>query len=236
MSVLEVLLVQSRRVPADFRVLLPGGTSGEQSTCQCKRHKKCWFDPWVGKIPWRRKWQLTPVFLPGASPRTEEPGGLQSMGSHRVRRDWKDLACTRTVSGETEAGKERNKHGMQAVAAVAPAPSFLSCSQRRAEKAHPPFPPQPGALHRASLPGELCPWWSPELTFQAISPITLGPCCMPGPLLPLRPGFLSKLALLLLFICSVVSDSLRPHGLQKARLPCPSPSPRPYSNSCPLSR
>ena len=38
------------------------------------------------------------------------------------------------------------------------------------------------------------------------------------------------------FSCSVVSDSLRPHGLQHARPPCPSPTPRVYSNSCPLSR
>ena len=38
------------------------------------------------------------------------------------------------------------------------------------------------------------------------------------------------------FSCSVVSDSLHPHGLQHARPPCPSPSPRVYSNSCPLSR
>ena len=37
------------------------------------------------------------------------------------------------------------------------------------------------------------------------------------------------------FSCSVMSDSLWPHGLQHARPPCPSPSPRPYSNSCPLS-
>ena len=36
------------------------------------------------------------------------------------------------------------------------------------------------------------------------------------------------------FICSVVSNSLRPHGLQHARLSCPSPTPGPYSNSCPL--
>ena len=42
------------------------------------------FDPWLGKIPWRRAWQPTPVFLPGEIPRTEEPGGLQSMGSQRV--------------------------------------------------------------------------------------------------------------------------------------------------------
>ena len=38
------------------------------------------------------------------------------------------------------------------------------------------------------------------------------------------------------FSCSVVSDSLWPHGLQHARLPCPSPTPRVYSNSCPSNR
>ena len=37
------------------------------------------------------------------------------------------------------------------------------------------------------------------------------------------------------FTCSVVSSSLRPHGLQHARAPCPSPTPRVYPNSCPLS-
>jgi len=41
---------------------------------------------------------------------------------------------------------------------------------------------------------------------------------------------------LLLFSCSVMSNSLRPHGLQHTRLPCPSLSPGAYSNSCPLSR
>ena len=47
----------------------------------------CWrpgFDPWVGMIPWRRIWQPTPVFLPGESPWTDDPGRLQSMGSQRV--------------------------------------------------------------------------------------------------------------------------------------------------------
>ena len=45
----------------------PGGTSGEEPACQCRRHKRCSFDPWVRKIPWNRKWQPTPVFLPGES-------------------------------------------------------------------------------------------------------------------------------------------------------------------------
>ena len=45
----------------------PGGTSGKEPACQCRRRKKPGFDPWVGKIPWRRAWQPTPVFLPGES-------------------------------------------------------------------------------------------------------------------------------------------------------------------------
>ena len=45
----------------------PGGSSGKEPACKCRRHKSCGFSPWVGKIPWRRKWQPTPVFLPGES-------------------------------------------------------------------------------------------------------------------------------------------------------------------------
>ena len=44
----------------------PGDASSKESTCQCRRCKRCRFDPWVGKISWRRKWRRkpTPVFLP----------------------------------------------------------------------------------------------------------------------------------------------------------------------------
>ena len=52
---------------------------------QCGRRR---FDPWVGKISWRRAWQHILVFLPGESPWTEEPSELQSMGSQRVGHDW----------------------------------------------------------------------------------------------------------------------------------------------------
>ena len=45
----------------------PGGASGKEPTCQCRRGKRCGFDPWVRKIPWRRAWQPTPIFLLGAS-------------------------------------------------------------------------------------------------------------------------------------------------------------------------
>ena len=43
---------------------LPWWVSGKESAFQCRRHE---FDPWFTKVPWRRKWQTTPVFLPGKS-------------------------------------------------------------------------------------------------------------------------------------------------------------------------
>ena len=48
------LYIKSRR--------LPRWISGKEPACQSRR---CRFDPWVGKILWRRKWQPTPIFLPG---------------------------------------------------------------------------------------------------------------------------------------------------------------------------
>ena len=59
---------------------LPRCPSGKEPNYQCKR---CWFDPWVKKIPWRRKWQPTPVFVPGQ----RSLAGLQSMESERAGHD-----------------------------------------------------------------------------------------------------------------------------------------------------
>ena len=47
--------------------MFPGGAvvkKKKKSACQCRRCKRFEFNPWVGKIPWNRKWQTTPVFLP----------------------------------------------------------------------------------------------------------------------------------------------------------------------------
>ena len=49
--------------------------AGKESSCQCRRHKRLRFNPWVGKIPWRRVWQPTPVFLPGESQRQRSSVG-----------------------------------------------------------------------------------------------------------------------------------------------------------------
>ena len=55
-----------------------------KSRLQCRRPQ---FYFWVVKIPWKRAWQPTLVFFLGDSPRTEEPDGLQSMGSQRIKHD-----------------------------------------------------------------------------------------------------------------------------------------------------
>ena len=44
---------------------LPRWSSGKEATCQCRRHNRCKFYPWVRKIPWSTKWQTTLVFLLG---------------------------------------------------------------------------------------------------------------------------------------------------------------------------
>ena len=85
--------------------------SGKESTCQCSR---LGFDPWVRKVPWRRKWQPTPVFLPGKPHGQRSLVGYSPWGRKRIRHDlvtkqqmfvaalftitktWKQLKCPST--------------------------------------------------------------------------------------------------------------------------------------------
>ena len=74
----------------------PDGTSCKESTYQCRWHKRCEFDPWMRKIPWRRAWQPTPVFLSG------ESHGQRSLASYnpwgrRVRHGWSNLANKHSI-------------------------------------------------------------------------------------------------------------------------------------------
>ena len=59
---------------------LPRWLRGKVSACQCRRCWRCGFDPWVRKIPWRRKWQTHPSIPAWEISWTEEPGGLQCIG------------------------------------------------------------------------------------------------------------------------------------------------------------
>ena len=62
----------------------PGDSDSKESTCNVGN---LGLIPGLGRFPWRRAWQPTPVFLPGESPWTKEPGGLQSIGSQRAGHD-----------------------------------------------------------------------------------------------------------------------------------------------------
>ena len=87
----------------------PGGVNGKEPACQCRRRKRCGFDPWVGKIPWRRAWQTTLVFLPGESHRHRSLVGYSSWGHRELDMtewitfssywDWSDWEHTHVVAG-----------------------------------------------------------------------------------------------------------------------------------------
>uniref|UniRef100_A0AC11DR17 Intraflagellar transport 80 n=1 Tax=Ovis aries TaxID=9940 RepID=A0AC11DR17_SHEEP len=73
----EIFVLTSSDVRANLG--FPDGTSGKEPTCQCGRCKRCRLDPWVGKIPWKRTWQPTPLFLPG------ESNGQRSLAGYSVK-------------------------------------------------------------------------------------------------------------------------------------------------------
>ena len=74
----------------------PGGTRGEEPACQCRR---CGLSPWVGKIPLRRAWQPTPVFLPRESHGQRSMAGYSPWG-RRVGCDavTEHVACGSSIS------------------------------------------------------------------------------------------------------------------------------------------
>jgi len=54
----------------------PGSTTGKELTCQCRRHKRSGFNPWIRKIPYRRAQATHSSILAWRILQTEEPGGL----------------------------------------------------------------------------------------------------------------------------------------------------------------
>ena len=168
---------------------LPWWLSSKASTYQCRRY---WFDPLARRIPWRKKWQPTPVFLPGKSHRQRSLEGY-SPWSHQIvghdlatKQQQKFHRLMRRKSNPTILGKRWRFAGWFTA-------HFLISDG------------QPGNCHGAS-----------------------------GCVTQLMLMCYNECILLLLFSHQVVSDSLQPHGLQYARLPCPSSSPRVCPSSCPL--
>ena len=82
----------------------PGGSSGKEPACQCRRYKSCGFDPQVGKIPWRRKWQSTPIFLPGKSYGQRSLAGYSPRGCQELdTTEWLTVLFGKTgMAGPTD--------------------------------------------------------------------------------------------------------------------------------------
>jgi len=80
----------------------PGGSSGKESPCQCRRSKRCAFGPWVRKIPWSRKWQPAPIFLPEKSHGQRRLVGYSPWGLKEL--DITERSSTYTTRTHTKAG------------------------------------------------------------------------------------------------------------------------------------
>ena len=78
---------------------LPWWCCGKASACQHRSRGRCGFDPWVRKIPWRRKWQSTPVFLPGISHGQRSLVGYSPWGCKES--EMTEQLCTQTRVGLT---------------------------------------------------------------------------------------------------------------------------------------
>ena len=81
---------------------LPGGTVVKNPICQCRRSKRCRFDPWLGKIPWRKKWQPAPVFLPGKCHGPRSLGGYSPWGHKELDTNERLNSCSSSYASYTE--------------------------------------------------------------------------------------------------------------------------------------
>ena len=82
---------------------------GKESTCLCRRNRRYEFSPWVGKIPWRGKWQPTPVFLPGKSRGQRSLVGYSSWGC-KESDTTEQLNWTEDITPTLRGGKNTQKN------------------------------------------------------------------------------------------------------------------------------
>ena len=113
-----------------FNQGISGGPSGKESTCQCRICRKCRLHSWVGKIPWRKKWQGSPVFLTIKSPgqrslvgyiprAREEPDKTERLSTaletrrqpHRWHRSWTRVCKLRNTRRQPQR-RHRSRTGV----------------------------------------------------------------------------------------------------------------------------
>ena len=89
------------------------GTSGKEPSCQCRRCYRRGFDPWVRKSPWRRAWQPTPIFFPGeshAQRSVEDYRSLQRVGHEGSNLSHNTLGMCMCM---VYTHRLKNKHGLR---------------------------------------------------------------------------------------------------------------------------
>ena len=207
---------------------LPWWLSGKEPTCQCRRPM---FDPLGREDPLEKEMATHSSILAWRIPWTEEPGGLQSMGSQRLGHDWVTNMFICTLTKDTKPWVENpliflppNQH-----AYLQSRLSYVSSCQRPEPRSVLPSPLLSNPVHQPSPRSsnsrdESTPQGLPNRCHLLKTLLQRVVPCLPPP-----PEFL-------LFSHSVVSDSLQPHEQQRTRLPCPSLSHRACSNLCPLSQ
>ena len=90
----------------------PGGPTGKEPACQHRRHKRSGFNPWVGKISWRRAWQPTPEFLPGKFRGQRSLVGYSPLGCKELdMTEATKHACTRHNTGLSIPGSLSQRRG-----------------------------------------------------------------------------------------------------------------------------
>ena len=84
----------------------------KESGCQFKSCRRCRFDTWIRKIPWRRKWQPTPAFLPGISYGLEDPGRLYSPWGHKEWDTTQQLSTQELAPAEPMKSEQGSQPGV----------------------------------------------------------------------------------------------------------------------------
>ena len=82
--------------------------SGKRICMQCRRHRRCGFNSWVGKIPWSSKWQPSPVFLPGETHGQRSLAGCSPWG-HKESDTTEHMALLGLTKGPQWVGKPNTR-------------------------------------------------------------------------------------------------------------------------------
>ena len=84
----RIKIIYNAKLNCKSKLQCKSGSDGKKTTKKiCLKCRRPGLNSWMGKIPWRREWPPTPIFLPGEFHGSEEPGGLQSKKSQRVGHD-----------------------------------------------------------------------------------------------------------------------------------------------------